>query len=234
MPRSKVILIVRLLILPLGIWALWWTINGGASVLVNTIVDAIERPDRTVEGAHAVALREEPECTAWLDEKLESALGDSGPIAALRGQRHVVFHQGIADERLGPEIHSGCFFDGATGTAYFDVSQLGLLDRFSRQAPELSKTYVIARTLAKHQDATLTGDSWDAAAGGLAVRLGFLPDPSKLLQAGPLARAIQPVLGLEANLLKHLPRGWHFPGASDARPALERAEAFAGGAAAAR
>ena len=158
-----------------GIAILWWVMNGGASVLINSAVENIARPNRSIGSAHVIALEKRPEGTAWLDGLLGPACSEDSPVAALRGLDYVIFSDGVSDASLPEGIHSGCFYDEASKRAFFDVACLASIDQFARPRPDLVKSFAVAIVLAGHTAKGAGADALVAEAGRLANALKFFP-----------------------------------------------------------
>ena len=83
-PR-RVGLRIRIPAIIVGVFVLTWMMRGGASIVVNSIVDAIRPIDRTINAAERAAASQ-PESTAWIREVMER-LSPHEPAACSRASR---------------------------------------------------------------------------------------------------------------------------------------------------
>ncbi|MEC7231458.1 MAG: hypothetical protein VXW31_00820 [Planctomycetota bacterium] len=223
-PRRVMPLRVRIPAIVVGIFVLTWMMRGGASVVVNGIVDAIRPVDRTISGAAERAATSRPESTAWIREVLERLSPHMEPGGALEGLEVVIYDESIADESIdGGRIQTGPFYDPPSARIFVDVAYLAILDRYVRPA----KGYFLARALAQHAAPDAEGAAFEEAAGALALTTGLIPP--RWRAPGTTLNSALALEGADRDRARNKPPGWRLPPMGSALPAEEAARAFTRG-----
>lgn len=222
---------VRIPAIIVGILVLTWMMRGGASIVVNGIVEAIRPVDRSISGAAERAAASQPESTAWICEVLERLSRHTEPGGALEGLEVVIYHESIADESIDEgRIQTGPFYDRPSSRAFVDVGYLRILDRELHKTPSLLravKSHLLARVLAQHVATGATGEAFEETAGSLAAAIGLVhpdwrtPSATKTL-ASTLGKA-------DEYRAANKPPGWRLHLAASELPPAEAAGAFTRG-----
>lgn len=223
-PRRVMPLRVRIPAIIVGIFVLTWMMRGGASVVVNGIVDAIRPVDRTISGAAERAAASQPESTAWMRELLGRLAPHMEPGGALEGLEVVIYDESVADESIdGGRIQTGPFYDPPSSRVFVDVAYLAILDRYAPAA----KGYLLARVLAQHAAPEAEGAAFEEAAGALAATIGLVPP--RWRTAGTTAVSARILEGADGDRAANKPPGWRLHPAGSTLPAAKAAGAFTRG-----
>lgn len=223
-PRRVMPLRIRIPAIVVGVFVLTWMMRGGASVVVNGIVDAIRPIDRTISGAAERAAASQPESTAWMREVLERLSPHTEPGGALEGLEIVIYDESIADESIEEgRVQAGPFHDPLSSRVFVDVAYLAILDRYARPA----KGYLLARLLARHAAPDATGAAFEEAAGSLAATIGLIPPEWRA--PGTTQRSAIMLGAADRDRATNKPPGWRLHLAASELPPAEAASAFTRG-----
>lgn len=223
-PRRAMPLRVRIPAIIVGIFVLTWMMRGGASVVVNGIVDATRPVDRTISSAAERAAASRPESAAWMNDVLERLSSHTEPGGALDGLEVVIYDESIADESIDEgRIQTGPFYDRPSSRVFVDVAYLAILDRYARPA----KSYLLARVLARHAAPDAEGAAFEEAAGSLAATIGLIPPEWRAPSTTEMSAIM---LGAaDRDRATNKPPGWRLHLAGSELPAAEAAGAFTRG-----
>lgn len=220
---------VRLPMIAVGIAVLTWMMRGGATVVVDAVVGVIRPVNRQVERSLDRAGAARPDATAWVTALLERIEHHFAEGELLHGLEVIVYDESIVVPDLdGGRVQTGPFLHG--GRAFVDVAYLGILDTFARPDPNLSKSYLLARLLARYTAPDATGADFERAAGSLGKELGLIPPSWRAPARIPgFAHWLSAV---DSMRTPSVPRGWTNHLAASPLPLPEACSAFAEGLAA--